>query len=144
MAIPKTKPQERKEEFFTRQMSCELTDEERAKKGAQLGRAVEELAIAKSSAKQDAAVHKSAIVAQQKEVERLARILRDGAEDRPVRCQKIIDFRQAQVTVTRVDTGDVLEERGLHDYERQTELPEADGKPASPFGDDPVGEDDAA
>lgn len=122
MAKKKTKHRDRKEEYFTRQMPCQLTSEDYAARGEELGKEPEGLAMAKSAAKQDVAMHKSTIAGHEKKVERLGRTLRDGSEERPVRCLRIINYIQGQVTVTRTDTGQVIEERGLLEHERQVEL----------------------
>lgn len=120
------KQADRKEEFLDRALPCRLTQDEFTFLGSRLGRELDELYTAKSEAKETMTRLKAAIATREREVARLGRVLREGHEERLVRCHKIIDYAANQVTIARTDTGEVLESRGISALESQRDLIPAD------------------
>lgn len=118
----KTKTSDRKEEFLDRELPCKLEREDYEQKGAELGKELDALDVARAIAKQAATGHKAEIASHERRVAKLGRILREGQEERLVRCSKVIDYVAGEVTVTRTDTGEVLEHRALLAHEMQKEL----------------------
>ena len=51
-----------------------------------------------------------------------SRFIANGYEMRNIDCVKVIDYENDVVTITRKDTGEVVEERKLHESERQMTL----------------------
>ena len=51
-----------------------------------------------------------------------SRFIANGYEMRNIDCVKVIDYKNDNVTITRKDTGEEVENRKIHDSERQMTL----------------------
>jgi hypothetical protein len=51
-----------------------------------------------------------------------ARKIEQGYEMKDIKCRKFTDYKKDLVTITRLDTGEVVEERKIKDSERQMSL----------------------
>lgn len=58
----------------------------------------------------------------QLEQTRVAGILNDGYEYRPIECEKELNFDEMQVVVRRLDTFETVEDRKMRDGEKQSAL----------------------
>jgi hypothetical protein len=67
------------------------------------------------------------------EIDRLAGIVRDKAEPRPVECKSVRDQGRGVIEVTRLDTGEIVESRVMSELERQTRIFEPDEEPGDPI-----------
>ena len=68
------------------------------------------------------------------EITRLSNIIRTGEENQNVDCEESKDLWNKIVTVVRLDTGQIIEERNFRPHEAQVELKIEDGK-----SDDTIG-----
>lgn len=105
-----------------RQLRCGFTEAEMLDMGRDLceairvqGQLTEELATIKSD-------YKGKIGDRTTRINELVAKVTSGCENRDVDCEKHIDFVQNIVRVVRMDTGEIIEERGLFHYERQMAL----------------------
>lgn len=139
---PKPKPEEKpdngagqqKTERFQQTLRCELSREEvekRADRAAHLVAEHEQKQADLDNAKKQAKAELDRIEAEHKS---LSAQVRDRAEYRSVECEKTLDFRRWEVTVTRKDTDEVIQERPMSAAEReaaQTELALGDEQAAN-------------
>lgn len=106
----------------TKDMMCDLTEQELADRAQDLAKALEDLDrhTADATRAQKAAGAKK--VALQEEVTRLGEIVREKKEERSivVHIEAMGVDRCAEV---RTDTGEILSERWMTEYERQRKLP---------------------
>lgn len=111
---------------LTLTLPVKLTQHELLERGEALalGRvARNETALA---AKAKAGEYKQQLEALDEEVDRLAGIVRDKAEPRPVVCELHLNLDQGTMETRRTDTGELVSARVLLDHERNLELfPEA-------------------
>lgn len=107
----------------TRTLPVTLTTDELLARGDGLARA--HRAVRDEQAKQKAVKEemKQRLEDLEGEVGKLARIVRDKAEDRDVECRIVHDYLANAVQVVREDTGEVIEARAMTDRERQIGLP---------------------
>jgi uncharacterized FlaG/YvyC family protein len=53
---------------------------------------------------------------------KLSEKIRSGYEHRNVKCTKNFDYRLGTVTITRLDTGEIIRERPMDEHEKQIKL----------------------
>lgn len=121
---------------FTTYLPCRLTDDELREKGQELAHSREtsekfeaEAAEARKSLKDREALLDG-------EVSRLARIVRERSEQRPICVEVRLAKKAGMVDEVRVDTGEVIATRKMADREMQTEMLEVppNGPDVIPFG----------
>lgn len=100
-----------------------LTTTELIERGEALARAHQAVRVEKADQKAAKERMKDTLDDLEGEVGRLARIVRDKAEDRAVTCTRVYDFAAGQVQVVREDTGEVVATRAMSEDERQIALP---------------------
>jgi hypothetical protein len=66
------------------------------------------------------------------ESDRLAEIVREKAEPRPVECRNVRDVQRGVVEVMRIDTAEIVESRVMTELERQTRMFEPDEDQVEP------------
>jgi len=105
-----------------RQVRVILTDQEKLTIGSDIGRALQAHASAREQAKEVAAQAKAEAERHRLEVERLGGLLANGYEYQDVECRVEVDVDDRRLTVTRLDTGEVIEDRRARPEELQGEL----------------------
>lgn len=103
-------------------MSCKLTDDERLDAGERLGNlcaAVREMEAAEAGRKK---VAKDEIETAEGNRDALARVVREGQEQRLVEFEDVAHLDTGRFTRTRLDTLEIVIERALRDDERQGSL----------------------
>lgn len=99
-----------------------LTDAERLAHASEMGKESQLHAEARERKKEVVAQLTAEVEAHRTAVERLGTLLANGYEYRQVLCSKNIDLRAGKVVITRMDTGEVVEDRPLFPDEEQGEL----------------------
>jgi hypothetical protein len=82
--------------------------------------------------KRVAADFKERIEVHDAEIDRLAEIVREKAEPRPVECKNVRDQERGVIEVTRLDTGEIVESRVMSEQERQVRMFEPDEDQVEP------------
>ncbi len=110
-------------------LPCRLTESERIEKGGALAAVVVSIAnlendIARASDefrsfKKDTEETISGFKCRQSE---LSKVITDAAEERDVICVATFDYEAGTVTVRRMDTGEVIEDRDMQGLEKQMQL----------------------
>jgi hypothetical protein len=116
-------------------LSVQLTPEEVLSRGHRQAQVVHELAgleLRKKSAMSEFAADKKRLEA---ELAKLARIVQDGSELRPVQVRTVHDFKAGEQIETRLDTNAVVRRRSLTREERQLEVPGTERQPARTGGE---------
>lgn len=103
-------------------LPCRLTDAELLKHGEALAIERDERNKLVHEAKSNAADFKARIEKRDAEVDRLALIVRDKAESRPVVCELRRDLERGVMETWRTDTGELVATRVLEAHERNLEL----------------------
>lgn len=125
---------------YTRELKCPLTPDQWSRYAEEMARLEGQIGEIEERKKLHAAQCKAELDSVQDQIRVLARKLRERYEYRDVECREIRDDRTGRMTVVRLDTGDLIEERALTLKERQTELPLAEDQDQD---QDPSGLDDA-
>lgn len=114
---------------FTRTLPVRLTQAELLERGEAL--ALERFARNHCDAdrKATATAFKEQLEVFEAEIDRLAGIVREKAEPRPVECRSLRDQARGVVEVMRIDTAEIVESRVMTDLERQTRIFEPDEEP---------------
>ena len=116
-----------KERLFSTNLKCDLTDAEKQNLGADLAEAIACKAEAESELKSFQTQIKARIAANDATILSCSEKIRKGYDFRNVDCKEIKDFEADKLFQIRLDTGKIIFERTLENYERQKELPlEAD------------------
>lgn len=106
----------------TKSLPVKLTDEEVLKYGRDVARAVSDrgrIEIELDSVKAD---YKGKISEQDGIIGKLSPRIHSGIETREVACEEVKDWKKGTVTVTRLDTLDVIEDRPMREDEKQIQL----------------------
>lgn len=106
----------------TRTLPAKLTKDELLQKSREIAEKVRELDEVEADKKDHAASFKLKIESIEGEIHRVARILRDGAEDREVEVQERRNDVSRTMETVRVDTGEIVEWRPLTGSELQKPL----------------------
>lgn len=110
------------EKMAKREMKCVLTKDELLERGEAVGRESTALADAQER-KKDVTKQLSADVERHRvELARLGQELANGYVYRTIDCVEAFDYAAGKVTITRLDTGEVVEVRPIKEEERQSEL----------------------
>lgn len=103
-------------------LQVKLTDEDKLKLGDQMARALSMFNDAEERRKAMTAQLKAESEQHRAEAARLGVVLSNGYEYRDIRCEVERDMEKGRMKVTRLDTGEVIEDRALRGDERQGEL----------------------
>jgi|GEM_PF-3449788 len=103
----------------TRPLRCALTDRERIAAGRKLAEKCAELQRTEDDRKSVASSYKAQIDRMVAERNELVDRVEKGEEIRQVACTLTLDYDTLTATVTRDDTGEVIEERALSEAEKQ-------------------------
>lgn len=106
-----------------RLLKVALTPEEERFFGKESARYRQELALANDQLDEIKGQFKGKIEGYEKEQNRIMVLLNNGYEYRDVECEIIEDFKALTIQVTRLDTGEVVEDRPMNEAERQQNLP---------------------
>jgi len=106
----------------TRVLKCELNQAEELSMGQELADAHSELASINDEMETIKASIKGRIQAEEGRISRLSATIRAGYVHRQVICATVKDWKSKTVTVTRLDTMTVIEERPMTDDELQMSL----------------------
>lgn len=112
----------------SRFVAVDLTDDEKIENARLLGSKTQDLAQAKEKKKEVTKALGAEVEQHQTEVSRLGSIAANGYEYRDVDCEKAINETKGTVTVTRSDTGEIIENRPLRSDERQVEMNLGEGQ----------------
>lgn len=104
-----------------------LTETEERQLGKDLARARHLLGASTDARAEAVSQFKAEIEKMEAEMNRLAALINNGYEYREVECEVISNYRDGQITVLRVDTGEEVEARAMNGAEQQMGLPLADG-----------------
>lgn len=104
-------------------LKCQLTEKEKTELSAQIAKAISDRASAEAKLKEVSAAIKAQIAQLDAEISEKALKINNGYEYRNVECRMDKDYRLGSVTITRLDTGEVIRERPMTGEERQLELP---------------------
>jgi uncharacterized FlaG/YvyC family protein len=104
-------------------LKCQLTEKEKTELSAKIAKAISDRASAEAKLKEVSASIKAQIAQLDAEISEKALQINNGYEYRNVECRMDKDYRLGSVTITRVDTGEVIRERPMTAEERQMELP---------------------
>ena len=104
-------------------LKCQLTEKEKTELSAQIAKAISDRASAEAKLKEVSASIKAQIAQLDAEISEKALQINNGYEYRNVECRMDKDYRLGTVTITRLDTGEVIRERPMTAEERQMELP---------------------
>jgi uncharacterized FlaG/YvyC family protein len=104
-------------------LKCQLTEKEKTELSAKIAKAISDRASAEAKLKEVSASIKAQIAQLDAEISEKALQINNGYEYRNVECRMDKDYRLGGVTITRLDTGEVIRERPMTAEERQLELP---------------------
>lgn len=104
-------------------LKCQLTEKEKTELSAQIAKAISDRASAEAKLKEVSTAIKAQIAQFDAEISEKALQINNGYEYRNVECRMDKDYRLGTVTITRLDTGEVIRERPMTGEERQLELP---------------------
>lgn len=104
------------------ELPCALTDAETLLRGNELARCQLELGKIEANKKANAADFKAQAEAIENRIARLARVVAEKEESRPVECRLEEDRNAATMKTVRVDTGEVVSSRPMTEAERQSRL----------------------
>ena len=104
-------------------LKCQLTEKEKTELSAKIAKAISDRASAEAKLKEVSASIKAQIAQLDAEISEKALQINNGYEYRNVECRMDKDYRLGSVTITRLDTGEVIRERPMTAEERQLELP---------------------
>jgi hypothetical protein len=107
---------------FYRDLPVALSDEEFQTKSQGLADLCKEINRAKDRAKEEAKANKEAIDAMEIQRSKLATIVKDKAEDRPVECCDHFLYSSRMVETVRTDTGERIAVRAMRPDEYQEEM----------------------
>ena len=108
---------------LTKSLPVKLTDDEKLSYGRQVGKTSQALGEARERKKEYVAQLTAEVEKHRVELERLGTLLANGYEYRDVECIMRIDLDDRMVFVTRMDTGEIIEDRRARPDELQGELP---------------------
>lgn len=113
---------ERTTKTVTRRLPVKLTDEERLAYAREQAREVIAMAQCELEKKEVVSGFAEKIAGHKKEIARLSQVVDRGIEDRKIDCSMRIDAYLGKVTITRTDTGEIIESRPMTPQEMQRPL----------------------
>ncbi len=109
---------------FKRQLPCDLTEAEKAKKGHKAGQLKKKIQKVRLEMKAATAGHKEQLKDHQANLDTILDELEAGQEERSVECYEKKDFTKKRAAVIRLDTSEEIESRTLSAEEFQIGLPD--------------------
>jgi len=106
----------------TETLSCTLTPAESAARAFELAVLVRKIEDEETAAKAAAAAARDSMKELDADLRRLARVVREGKEDRQVEVRVTRNPTDATVETVRVDTGEIVRSRAMTPEERQIPL----------------------
>jgi len=106
----------------TRLCKCELTQEELLKYGEEQADAQTRLLDLESELKQYKEEHKGRVANAEGTIHRCMSLIRSKYQHRDTVCERVFDYDNGTITVTKKDTGEVVEEREMNKDEQQMGL----------------------
>ena len=104
-------------------LKCLLTEKEKTELSGKIAKAISDRTSAEAKLKEVSASIKAQIAQLDAEISEKALQINNGYEYRNIECRMDKDYRLGSVTITRLDTGEVIRERPMTAEERQMELP---------------------
>ena len=108
---------------FTQTLKVMLTQKEVAEASQKLAYAVQKLAGLEDERKAAASNFKRQIEEVQAQQARLSDIVASESDWKPVDCERVLDWDSKMVSVVRLDTGEMIENRAMYASELQQPLP---------------------
>jgi hypothetical protein len=105
-----------------RRVTCQLTDEEQREKGQQLALACVQRTEIERERAETMKTYKERLDAVALEMAKHTKALRSGTEVRQIAVLELFDYNDGTVTITRKDTGELIEKRDMTQEERQVGL----------------------
>jgi hypothetical protein len=123
----------------TKRLSVKLDDDELLERGKQLVANMRKVAIAEEERKSEDKKRKGDIALLEGVTARLAGAISQGQEEREVECEIRKDYATNNVTVIRMDTGEVVENTPMDAADRQEQMFEqtSERAPTRGKGSDP-------
>ena len=100
-------------------MPCKLTPDEFIARAQELAKCNEEIAAEESRGESLKQQLKSSLAAIEARRARLSSVVGHGEEVRNVQIEYTLDYTDGRALRVRMDTGEILEDRPMHDHERQ-------------------------
>lgn len=120
--MTKKKAEDIVEEKCKRFVKYTFNEDEIKDLGSNLAKAFSDHTEAEARLKSVSTQIKSEITALEGMMGSMAEKIRSGYEHRDVECKREFDYRLGTVTITRIDTGEVVEERPMDSEETQRKL----------------------
>jgi uncharacterized FlaG/YvyC family protein len=111
------------QEIVKEYLKCLLTEKEKTELSAKIAKAISDRSHTEARLKEVSASLKADIAKLDAEISETALQINNGYEYRNVECRMDKDYRLGTITVTRLDTGEVIRERPMTGEERQMKLP---------------------
>lgn len=106
----------------TRELKCVLREDELKNYSMELARKQQDLAQADMDKKASAAAHKEKMERLASEINTVSRNVVNGYEFRSVECRWEYDWKEGVKRLYRLDTGELVDTKGISEYERQQHL----------------------
>jgi uncharacterized FlaG/YvyC family protein len=116
---------------FVEKLPCELTRDEKLSKAEEMAASLKVRAEVELEAKSKADEFKSEMKRLDRTIGDRAEEIRTGVEYRQVECTERGDYRRNQVSIIRLDTGEVVRQRPMRVDERQDSLFASDEAPSA-------------
>lgn len=98
---------------ITKHLKVPLTGAEKTEKHEQLVRTFNDLKRLEANFALLKEQHKANVKARQRDIEQLTEDLGAGFVMRPIACEQTVDLDRNKMVTTRIDTGEVIDERAL-------------------------------
>jgi hypothetical protein len=110
------------ESEFSQSMKVALTKDELIEQGEIVSEAQAEFTQAEMELNSMKAQFKGKMDAAECKGRVACGLIRDKFQYRPVKCRKVLDYDKGSMTLTRLDTGEMVEHRPMSEQERQMEI----------------------
>jgi hypothetical protein len=107
---------------FKKPLACELTPDEKVKKGHKAGTLKKNIAKVRLEMKAATSGHKDKLKNLQENLDTILDELETGEEERQVECHEVKNFAAKKAEIIRLDTNEVVSTRALTAEEFQTDL----------------------
>ena len=104
---------------FTQSLKVALTQKEILEAGETMADSQRELSQAEGELTSIKAQFKSRIEAADVKIKLNANLIRDKFEFRPVKCERVLDFKKEVVSEIRLDSGETVHSRPMKESEKQ-------------------------
>lgn len=107
---------------ITRSLRCLLSDEEKAQRAERAAHLVARIESMRDEAKAEAGQRKAQIQQAEADLKAVSGEYRNGAVFRDVECEERFIYRLGKVETVRMDWEELIGERPMSEFERQTDL----------------------